>query len=135
VLKSSGLVLLGGALGAWLRYILVRCTQTLVVSFLPVSSIAGTCFVNTLGCLLLGMLAGFLELKYGLLEKAPADLKLFLMTGFLGAFTTFSAYELEMLQLAKQGYWLSAAGYGVFSIIVGMLAFLLGSKLIQYSLT
>jgi fluoride exporter len=58
----------------------------------------GTLLVNVLGCLLIGCLAGYLAAR-----PLPEWLRLGLMTGLLGGFTTFSAFSLETLELLRHG--------------------------------
>jgi len=86
-------VALGGACGSVSRYLISLLATSLFVRF-PL----GTLTVNVLGSLAAGLLLGLM-----LSQKAlPEPLKLFLLTGFLGGFTTFSALSLETLRL-----WLS----------------------------
>ena len=83
---------------------------------------AGTFLVNVLGCLVAGVLAALAE-KHHLL--AP-DVRLFLFTGLLGGFTTFSAFGLETMHLLKRGEVGVAAAYAVLSVVVGLAALWLG---------
>lgn len=131
-MNTSAAVLLGGALGAWLRYSLSRWVQAYWGAFFPVSSVIGTLVVNSLGCLVFGMLVGFFEGRYGTLDSAPTLLRLFLMTGFLGSLTTFSSYEFEIILLLKQGHVERSILYCVGSIVLGLLAFLLGFKSVKH---
>lgn len=83
-------VALGGALGACSRYLIGLLATVLWPQF-PL----GTLSVNALGSFMAGIL-----LALALLGGSPShSLKLFLMTGFLGAFTTFSAFSFETLEL------------------------------------
>ena len=70
----------------------------------------GTVAANLLGCLLLGLLAGLTATS----ARIPPALRVALMTGFLGSFTTFSTFSVEALRLAQQGAWgLAALDVGV----------------------
>lgn len=83
------LIALGGAVGALARYGLSGLVQGNRLGF-P----TGTLVVNLLGCLVMGMLARWL--KVGI---APTELRYLLGLGFLGAFTTFSTFSYEALNL------------------------------------
>jgi len=89
-------VLLGGAIGALARYgVSVLATRTYGANF-PV----GTLYVNLVGCLLIGIAFGLGERGTGI---SPL-FRLFFITGFLGALTTFSTYSLETVNNATTGH-------------------------------
>ncbi len=77
----------------------------------------GTLTVNLLGCLLIGLVAGFAERTAAL----NADMRVLLITGVLGGFTTFSAFGLESLTLIKRGDWVPFLGYAIGSVTLGVL--------------
>jgi CrcB protein len=114
-MKSVLLVALGGALGSVARYKLAGLIllQTPVWRF-PL----GTFVVNVLGCIVIGILAG-LAIKY---EALQGDARLFLFTGVLGGFTTFSAFGLETFHLIRRGELAIAFGYVLASVAIGLLA-------------
>ena len=87
-------VILGGGTGALLRYL----STQLVNSVFKTHFSLGTLFVNCVGALLIGFLINFFDL-YSL----SAKWKLLLITGFLGGYTTFSAYSLETVQYFTSG--------------------------------
>lgn len=88
------LVGLGGFAGSALRYLLGGWVQRVA----PVAGFpAGTLAVNLLGCLAIGVLAGLVELRHGL----GPSVRLFLLVGLLGGFTTFSSFAWETLELAR----------------------------------
>src|SRR5688500_14035690 len=91
-----GLVALGGALGAACRHLVNLGALRFFGPGFPV----GTLTVNVLGGFLMGFLAGFLALRS---ETGGQGLRLFLATGILGGFTTFSAFSLETVQLWQRG--------------------------------
>ena len=103
------LVALGGALGSVLRYQLGAFVlhQAGTTQF-PY----GTFTVNVAGCLIAGLLAGLGE-HFGFLS---ASVRLFLFTGFLGGFTTFSAFGVETIALVERGEWALAAAYVLLSV-------------------
>ncbi len=119
------LLILGGSLGTLCRYYVADWGQHRWGVFFPY----GTLLVNLLGCLLIGLLLGGFERRFEALAAVPVELRLMLMTGFLGAFTTFSSYELEAFVLLRQGAWERALIYILGSIVLGLLLVLLGARL------
>jgi CrcB protein len=113
------LVALGGALGASLRY----SAGLLAVRHLPPGWPWATAFVNVTGSLAMGLLAGWLAQRDpGLSQNA----KLFLATGLLGGFTTFSAFSFEMADFLRSGDVFRAAAYAGLSVIVCVAALIAG---------
>ena len=84
-----------------------------------------TLVVNTTGCLAIGTLAGFAE-KAGVF--APAT-RLFLITGFLGGYTTFSAFGYETFFLAREHAWQSAAVNVIAQVVLSLAAVFAGYRL------
>ncbi len=82
----------GGALGAVARYSVSGCVQGIGPATFP----WGTLCVNTVGSLFIGVFLGISELT-----PVPSAARLLFAVGFLGAFTTFSAYSLETLNLFR----------------------------------
>lgn len=111
----------GGALGALARWFMVVQVTRLLGAGFP----AGTMVVNVLGSLAIGIAAGLLAQGLAL----SAELRTFLTVGFLGGFTTFSAYTLDAVGLAERGAWTGAALYTAGSVALGVLAFLAGARL------
>ena len=82
----------------------------------------GTIIVNVLGSLMMGLLAGYFAYRTGL----PQHVRLFLTTGVLGGFTTFSAFSLDAaLLLERHAYW-SAAIYMAGSMLLSIVALFAG---------
>lgn len=106
-------VALGGAGGSLLRWQLAVMARTLWPAF-PVATLA----VNVLGSFCIG-------LAWGLLREAPEWLRLGLMTGLLGGFTTFSAFSLETLELLRGGM-LPALLNVLMNLVLGLAACALG---------
>jgi CrcB protein len=94
------IVALGGALGASLRYIAAATTHGLLGHAFPY----GTLLVNVLGSLLVGYLVVLLP-ETG---SQASTLRLLLITGLLGGFTTYSAFSIETLTLMQEGQLLKA---------------------------
>ncbi|MFC7536068.1 fluoride efflux transporter CrcB [Sphingomonas sp. GCM10030256] len=111
------LVFVGGGLGAALRHGVNRLCMWLGTGF-P----AGTLTVNVLGSLLMGLLISLLA------EGPPASqgLRLFLATGLLGGFTTFSAFSLDALTLWERGQPALAALYVAGSVLLSLAAIAAG---------
>lgn len=107
----------GGAVGSVARYGL----SLLALSAVPDWWVAGTLAANVTGSLLIGLIAG-----WSVLRRPSPMLNGFLVTGFCGGFTTFSAFSLETLELAMAGAWTAALGYVVVSIGGSMIAVWLG---------
>src|SRR5688500_2510394 len=78
---------------------------------------AGTLAVNLIGCFIAGLLAGMAVKQ----DVFSPEARLFLFTGLLGGFTTFSAFGLETLLLLKRGETGVAIANVVVSVIVGLL--------------
>ena len=94
----------GGAIGASLRWLIVRWSGHVLGHDFPY----GTLIVNVLGSLVMGVAA------VAMMERFPGSwgrLAPFLMTGVLGGFTTFSAFSLDALFLIERGRNLAAAAY------------------------
>jgi fluoride exporter len=98
-----------------LRYAtsLLVAPQTITWRF-PVA----TFVVNVLGCLIAGLVIGLAETRAFL----TADVRIVLFTGFLGGFTTFSAFGVETVSLLEKGELLVAIGYVGLSVLCGLAA-------------
>ena len=119
VLRNIMFVALGGALGSVCRYLVAR----IIVTSFP----WGTFTVNVLGSLLIGLLVG-LTAK-GIVSP---EMKLILVTGFCGGFTTFSTFANESFSMMKAGDMMMTAFYVTASIIVGMVAVWVGMNISEY---
>ncbi|MBR1901596.1 MAG: fluoride efflux transporter CrcB [Bacteroidaceae bacterium] len=116
-MKSILLVALGGGIGSVCRYL---------ISILNTTSYPwGTFAVNILGSLLIGLLVGCVNKG-----SLPPELKLLLVTGFCGGFTTFSTFANESVGMMKAGDILLSALYIGASVVVGVLAVWAGLKLV-----
>ena len=94
------LIAAGGALGALLRYWVQQLTHTIIGREFPY----GTLFANVVGSFLMGFLYVYLVERVGV----SVELRLALLVGLLGAFTTFSTFSMETISLAEQGHLLKA---------------------------
>ncbi|MBD2327647.1 fluoride efflux transporter CrcB [Alkalinema sp. FACHB-956] len=113
-LRAPIAIALGAIAGALARYYLTLwCTQRLGADF-PY----GTFFINVSGCFFMGLIA-----TLALDERFIApEMRLLLTTGFLGAYTTFSTYGLDTVNLIRLDRLVIAAGYGLGSAALGLLA-------------
>lgn len=112
-------VAVGGAVGAVARYAISSAIVTVVRTGYP----WGTFLVNAVGCFLIGLLMA------GATRLHQPDLQAMLITGFLGALTTFSTFSLEAILLFEARSYLSASLYVVLSLVVGIAAVLAGGGL------
>ena len=113
----------GGVAGTFARYLLAGVIYRIAGTGFPY----GTLVVNLTGCWLIGFLATLAQEKFLLGPNA----RLLLMVGFCGAFTTFSTFMLETVNLMKDGETWRAFLNVVASVIVGFLAFKAGVVLAE----
>lgn len=111
---------LGGFVGSVARYALAVGLPPVAAGRFPLATFA----VNCLGCLLIGVVAGILART-----PAPDSIRLFVVTGVLGGFTTFSAFGIEAVTLLRRGEMAFALLYIVCSVLVGIGAVWLGLRL------
>ncbi|MFL2640514.1 MAG: fluoride efflux transporter CrcB [Dehalococcoidia bacterium] len=119
-MATLGLVMLGGALGAASRWLLSQAIVNSINSSLPLATLS----VNIVGSAIIGIV-------WSLSEKSilPPQIAALIIIGFLGAFTTFSAFSMETINLFRSGHvgtailnvimqnalCISAAGVGFYS--------------------
>jgi CrcB protein len=115
------IVFLGAGIGGALRHgVNVGAAKLLGYGF-PF----GTLIVNVLGSFLIGLLAGYFAFRTGMSQH----LRLFLTTGILGGFTTFSAFSLDAALLVERHAFALAAGYVVGSVGLSLVGLFLGLSL------
>jgi CrcB protein len=119
-----GWVFLGGGIGSALRYGVGRAALVMAGPNFPL----GTLIVNLLGCTLMGILVEWLAWRD---TGIDASVKLFLATGLLGGFTTFSAFALDAVALWQRGEVLTAAAYAAGSVVLSIVGFLAGMALMR----
>ena len=107
----------GGALGALLRY----GAGLLIAGIWRDPFPLATWLVNMIGCLLIGF-----AIPYAQQQADGSFVRLFFIAGFLGAFTTFSAYSMETLALWQHGFPALAVLNALGSVIVGLIGVCLG---------
>ena len=114
-------VILGGAVGSALRYGVALAMGNKLGPEFPY----GTLTVNVLGCLLIGCLGALFTGPWA----AREELRLAVLVGGLGGFTTFSSFGLETLGLVNAGRWSAALIYVTVSNLGGLFAVWIGSRL------
>lgn len=118
MLKNILLIGTGGFIGSVARYFVSRLNLHIDIMSIPV----GTLLVNVLGSFLIGFLTG-VSAKSMVLS---ADMRMLLMVGLCGGFTTFSTFTGENLALMQSGQFLSVLIYTALSVLLGFTAVYLG---------
>lgn len=114
MISTIGAIAAGGALGAVTRHgVNLAAAQVLGTDY-P----WGTLTVNVVGSFVMGVLVA----AFAHLWQPPQEVKLFLVTGFLGAFTTFSAFSLDVSVLVERGALMAAGGYVTASVVLSIAA-------------
>jgi fluoride exporter len=113
---------LGSFIGGVFRYLIAEFVQTRYLSNFPI----GTLTVNIIGCFLIGIV-------FGLADKGnlSQEWRLFLATGLLGGFTTFSAFSIETIGMFRDGQFWNAAAYIIVSITLGLFVAFIGISIIK----
>jgi CrcB protein len=109
-------VAVGGAMGSVARFWLASAMTVLTGPRFP----WGTLLINVLGSFVIGLVAG-LTLTPARVSM-PQDIRIFLMTGVCGGFTTFSAFSLQTLELLQNGDVVPAFGYAIGSVVLCVIA-------------
>lgn len=112
----------GSFIGGTCRYLISLFFQQRIQGVFPWATFS----VNILGCFLIGIV-------FSAFEKGDMsnDWKLFLATGILGGFTTFSAFSMESLQLMRSGNAMLAMSYVLTSVVIGIVFSFLGYTLMK----
>ncbi len=112
------LVALGGALGSGFRHLTNLAALRLLGPAFP----WGTLTVNVVGGFLMGLFVELLARRFG----GSAELRLFVATGILGGYTTFSAFSLDFAVLYERGALVQAFGYVAMSVVLAIAALFFG---------
>ncbi len=123
MIKNLILVLLGGGFGSIARYLISYFFSKNNVTHFPWA----TFIANTVGCLIIGLLFGYIQ-KNNLQNET---LKLLLITGFCGGFTTFSTFSLENIQFIQNQNYNLALIYTLTSVLVGFITVIIGFKIVN----
>jgi fluoride exporter len=121
-------VMIGSALGGVLRYAISKLTM-------PISGGVpfGTIIINILGSFVIGYF-GTLTLHNGRYPVSE-NMRIFVMVGLCGGFTTFSSFSLQTFDLARSGSWGKALANIVLSVVLCLAAVAAGHRLAQHSVT
>ncbi|WP_244626412.1 fluoride efflux transporter CrcB [Bradyrhizobium ivorense] len=118
------LVFVGGGLGATLRHLInLTCARCIGTAF-P----WGTFIINITGSTVMGLIAGYLAFK----GQAAQPWRLFLMTGILGGYTTFSAFSLDTALLYERGELGPAALYVLGSVALSIAGLFAGLAIVRH---
>lgn len=122
-MKLVLLVGVGGFIGSALRYLISLMVQSKVISTFPF----GTFAVNIIGCFLIGAI-------YALSDRGNlgAEWRIFIATGILGGFTTFSSFSNETVSMLRDAQYGPALLYAGSSVVFGLLATFFGIFLIKF---
>jgi len=115
------LLCLAGSAGTLSRFWVGGVFQRLAGEGFPF----GNFIVNITGCLLFGLVYAIVENRSGL----PGDMRLYVLTGFMGAYTTFSSYMFESVALMQNGQWFAATGNIVGQTVLGVAGIVAGLAL------
>jgi fluoride exporter len=105
-------VAVGGALGSLARFWVAAAMTMLTGPRFP----WGTLLINVLGSFIIGLVAGLTAMPSRV--AMHPDVRVFLMVGICGGFTTFSAFSLQSLELLQAGEMIPAAGYMIGSVVL-----------------
>lgn len=117
------LIFVGGGFGSMLRHAVNQTSATLFGVSFPY----GTLFVNIVGSLAMGLIAGWFALR----GEGGQLVRLFLTTGVLGGFTTFSAFSLDTAVLWERGHVAGAALYAGGSLAAGIVGVFAGLAIMR----
>ncbi|MDP7008789.1 MAG: fluoride efflux transporter CrcB [Phycisphaerales bacterium] len=106
-------VALGGSIGAVLRYLIANLGQSMTTTSFPL----GTLVVNVLGCAAIGLITAIV---IGPFAQHKEVLRLFLIVGVLGGFTTFSSFAFDALELVDDGRSSQALIYILLTNVLGI---------------
>ncbi len=123
MISTIAVIALGGALGALARYgVNIGAVQLFGHGF-P----WGTVIVNILGSFLMGLAIA----KFTTMDYVPQELKTLCITGFLGAFTTFSTFSLDFVVMWERGEAVQAVSYMLASVIFSISALFLALWIVR----
>ena len=118
IIKTSLLIAGGGFVGTLLRFLTTEFLNKYSAANFPMGTVA----VNLIGCLFIGILAGFFSERL----TSDSNLFLFLTIGCLGGFTTFSAFAIESQVFIQNGEFLKLTAYISIQVLIGIILAVLG---------
>jgi len=123
MLLKAALVFVGAGTGGLLRYGVGMAFARWFGNGFPL----GTLFINVSGCLLMG----FLTVMWLGATPIREELRLLVLVGVLGGYTTFSTFGHETLKLTASGEWLRAGAYVIASVLLSLIAVFAGAAIAQ----
>ncbi len=111
-------VFIGGGIGSTLRYLISEFSQRTWNT-----SMWGTSLINIIGCFVMGWMFGLISSKP---ELFPTHISVAISVGLIGGFTTFSALNVEVLELIKSDKFLYGISYLILSMLLGLIFTALG---------
>ncbi len=125
-------VALGGALGTLCRYLLSTFFDHWVIYLVGQYPLPfGIIMCNLTGCFMIGMTGGYFVKDHVIDHFSTPYFRAFLVTGFLGGYTTFSSFNLEALKLVQTGHEMLVAGYITVTIVMCILSAFVGFELVE----
>jgi CrcB protein len=121
-MSNLALVALFGAIGSISRYSLIQYSPKIIFLNFPI----GTLLVNLIGSFLIGVVSSIFDKNL-----ITNEIRTYLVFGFLGGFTTFSAFTYEFFNFLKNSEYLNAFLYIFLSVFLGLALFILGYKVIK----
>lgn len=121
-MKIYVLVALFGAIGSLGRYSLIQYSPKIIFLNFPI----GTLLVNLIGSFLIGVVSSIFDKNL-----ITNEIRTYLVFGFLGGFTTFSAFTYEFFNFLKNSEYLNAFLYIFLSVFLGLALFIFGYKVIK----
>ena len=118
IIKTSLLIAGGGFVGTLLKFLTTEFLNKYSAANFPMGTVA----VNLIGCLFIGILAGFFSERL----TSDSNLFLFLTIGCLGGFTTFSAFAIESQVFIQNGEFLKLTAYISIQVLIGIILAVLG---------
>lgn len=125
ILMQTAAVAAGGAIGSVGRFLVSIGARKLSSWSITVDAVIGTFAVNLIGSFAIGLLAAWFLTQ----ADDRMTLRLFLITGLLGGFTTFSAFSLETLDLVHEHRIGAAVAYALGSVVLGLVLALVGWRI------
>ncbi|HEY8936022.1 MAG TPA: fluoride efflux transporter CrcB [Cyclobacteriaceae bacterium] len=122
-MKLTLVIGLGSFIGGIFRYLLSQVIQSRFLSVFPF----GTLVVNIIGCFLIGIV-----FELNIKGSISHEWRLFLATGILGGFTTFSAFSNETVGMLRDGQIWHASMYVIASVVIGLISTFAGMTTVKF---
>jgi len=117
------IVFIGAGIGGAMRH----GVNQLAANLLGLAFPYGTLTINVAGSVAMGILAEYFAFR----GELPQEIRLFLTTGILGGFTTFSTFSLDAVSLGERGEWGAAAAYVASSLVLSLIGLVAGLAIVR----